>query len=149
MDNNNKPLNVRLRENSQKNNKPSTIKKTSSRSASTSASNNSKDPKKKKNKKLGWKIFRVCLFVGIALCIIGAGVVLGVISGIVDDTESISLEDLELLPQATFLYDKDGNEITSLYDRENRIIVNYEDIPKNTVNAIVAIEDERFYHIMV
>ena len=145
MDNNNKPLNVRLRANSQKNSKPSTIKKTSTRSASTSAGNNSKDPKKKKNKKLGWKIFRVCLFVGIALCIIGAGVVLGVISGIVDDTESISLEDLELLPQATFLYDKDGNEITSLYDQENRIIVNYEDIPQNTVNAIVAIEDERFF----
>ena len=74
MDNNNKPLNVRLRANSQKNSKPSTIKKTSTRSASTSAGNNSKDPKKKKNKKLGWKIFRVCLFVGIALCIIGAGV---------------------------------------------------------------------------
>lgn len=146
MDNNNKPLNVRLRANSQKNT-PSTIKKTSSRSASASTGKNSKnkDPKKKKNKKLGWKIFRVCLFVGIALCIIGAGVVLGVISGIVDDTESISLEDLELLPQATFLYDMDGNELTSLYDQENRIIVNYEDIPEDTVNAIVAIEDERFF----
>ena len=51
MDNNNKPLNVRLRANSQKNSKPSTIKKTSTRSASASTGNNSKDPKKKKNKK--------------------------------------------------------------------------------------------------
>ena len=31
----------------------------------------------KKSKK-GWKIFKVCLFIFIALCIVGAGIVVGV-----------------------------------------------------------------------
>ena len=83
--------------------------------------------------------------VGLALCIVGAGVVLGVISGIIDDTDSISLEELELLPQTSFVYDMNGNEMASLYDSENRIVVSFEDIPEDTVNAIVAIEDERFF----
>lgn len=141
---NKKPLNVRLRANAQKSNS-SSIKKNTRKASKDNNSNEPKNSKNKKNKKLGWKIFRVILFVGLAMCIIGAGIVLGVISGIVDDTESISLDDLELLPQTSFVYDKDGNEIASLYDSQNRIMVSYDEIPKHTVNAVVAIEDERFF----
>lgn len=101
--------------------------------------------KKKKNKKLGWKIFRVFLFTCIALGIIATGVVLGVVTGIIDDTNSVDLEELELLKLTTFLYDKNGNEMGSLFDRENRISVEYKDLPKHVVNAVVAIEDERFF----
>ena len=145
MENNNKPLNVRLRGDAKKNvSKPavSTVKKVSKNGKNKDV----KDPNnKKKNKKLGWKIFRAILLIGLALCIVGAGIVLGVISGIIDDTESISLDELELLPQTSFMYDMNGNELAALYDSENRIIVEYDDIPKQTVNAVVAIEDERFF----
>ena len=143
MDNNsNKPLNVRLRGDSRK---PSTsnIKKVSRKNGNNNSKN--KEPNNKKNKKLGWKIFRAVLLIGLALCIVGAGIVLGVISGIIGDTESISLDELELLPQTSFLYDMEGNELASLYDSENRIMVSYDDIPKHAVNAVVAIEDERFF----
>ncbi len=144
MDKDNKPLNVRLRGSVQKS-ENSSIKKTS-RSANNKKNTDPKQGKnKKKNKKIGWKIFRVCLFVGIALCIIGAGVVLGVISGIIDDTQSITLDELELLPQTSFVYDMNGNDLASLYDSENRIMVTYDEIPENAVNAVVAIEDERFF----
>lgn len=142
---NNKPLNVRLRSSAQKK-KSSSIKKVNKKEINKANNNdsNKKNPKKK-NKKLGWKIFRVFLFVFLALGIVGTGVVLGVISGIVDDTDSISLDELELLPQTSFVYDQDGNEIASLYDSQNRIMVKYDNIPQHTVDAVVAIEDERFF----
>lgn len=146
---NNKPLNVRLRGNSNKNadRKKSTsiVKKVKKKDDKVVNSNNNGQKKQKKSKKIGWKIFRIFLLLGLAMCIVGVGIVLGVISGIIDGTDSISLDELELLPQTSFVYDMNGNQIAALYDSENRIVVSYEDIPKHTVDAVVAIEDERFY----
>lgn len=99
---------------------------------------------KKKNHKKGWKIFRICLFVFIALCIIGAGVVLGVITGVIDKTENIDIEDLNQT-LTSFVYDKDGNEVAAFHGEENRVNTEYKDIPKGLVDAIVSIEDERFF----
>ena len=147
MDNNNKPLNVRLR-GDQKKNSTSSIKKVNKKENSSGNKNTKENnPKNKsgKNKKIGWKIFRVVLIVGLAMCIVGAGIVLGVISGIVDDTDSISLDELEILPQTSFAYDMNGNELAALYDTENRIMASFEDMPKHTADALVAIEDERFF----
>lgn len=141
---NNKPLNVRLRGNGTKSSS-SVVRKVKKKDNKIVNSNGNEPKKQKKKGKLGWKIFRILLLVGLALCIIGVGVVLGVISGIIDGTDSISLDELELLPQTSFVYDMNGNQLAALYDSENRIVVSYEDIPKHTVDAVVAIEDERFY----
>ena len=103
-----------------------------------------KNKKKKKGKK-GWKIFRICLFIFIALCIIGAGVVLGIVTGIIDKTDSVTPEELRNLKQTSFVYDKDGNQIGSFSDEENRVLVKYSDLPQSLVEAIVSIEDERFF----
>ncbi|MDF2865999.1 MAG: glycosyl transferase family 51 [Clostridia bacterium] len=100
---------------------------------------------KAKNKKLGWKIFKIFLFTMIALCIIGTGIVFGVISGIIDKTDAIDLEELQLLKLTSFVYDKDGTEIGSIYDGENRVSVEYKDLPKTLVDAVISIEDERFF----
>lgn len=107
-------------------------------------SKNSKS-KKPKDKKRGWKIFRVCLFVFIALCIVAAGVVVGVITGIIDKTESVSVEEIVNQNLTTYIYDKDGNVIDAIYDSENRVNVKYSDLPENLVDAIISIEDERFF----
>lgn len=103
--------------------------------------------KKKNNKKSkkGWKIFRICLFIFLALCIIGAGIVLGIITGIVDKTDSITPEELKDLNLTSFVYDKNGNQIGSFSDEENRVLVKYSDLPTSVVDAIVSIEDERFF----
>ena len=148
MDKNTNPLNLRLKESEQKSSIKKTTRRAGNKNLTTSNkndSNNSNKKKKKSNKKIGWKIFRVFLFVGLAMCIVVAGVVLGVISGIIDDTQSISLDELELIPQTSFVYDMNGNDLASLYDSENRIMITYDDIPKYTVDAVVAIEDERFF----
>ena len=100
---------------------------------------------KKKKKKLGFKIFKIVLFSCLALGIIGVGVVLGVLSGIIDGTENVKLEELQMLKLTTFIYDKDGKEIGNLFDEENRVNVEYKNLPKTLVDAVVAIEDARFW----
>ena len=82
MDKNTKPLNVRLKPNEQKSSIKKTTRKASLTKKTSKENKNDSNPKKKKNRKIGWKIFRVFLFVGLAMCIVVAGVVLGVISGI-------------------------------------------------------------------
>lgn len=49
------------------------------------------------------------------------------------------------LQVSSYIYDKDGSKIGYLYGTENRIEVKYSDLPQNLVNAIVSIEDERFF----
>lgn len=100
---------------------------------------------KSKNKKTGWKIFKIFLFTMIALGIIGTGIVFGVISGVIDKTDSIDVEELELLKLTTFIYDKDGTEIGSVHDSENRVTTEYKDLPKTLIDAVISIEDERFF----
>ncbi|MEG0873509.1 MAG: transglycosylase domain-containing protein [Clostridia bacterium] len=104
-----------------------------------------KGKKGKKNRKTSWKVFRVILFVLLALFIIGAGAILGVITGVIDKTDSIGLDELQLFKLTSFVYDKDGKEIGTLFDSENRVTIEYKDIPEQVVNAITAIEDERFF----
>lgn len=135
--------------------KPSSVKKTKSKNTDNSAKTrilSTKELKKeeakfkKKKRKLGWKIFRVILFIFLAMAIIGTGIVIGVITGVIDKTDSVNLDELKLLNQSSFIYDKDGNEIAVLYGSENRITVEYKNIPQSVINAITSIEDERFFN---
>ncbi|MDR1130901.1 MAG: PBP1A family penicillin-binding protein [Oscillospiraceae bacterium] len=60
----------------------------------------------------------------------------------------ITLEDMTLnLASAIYYTDENGNEVelASLYDSENRVWVDYGNIPEYLVKATVAIEDKRFY----
>lgn len=101
--------------------------------------------KKNKNKKRRKKIIKIIFFVLLALFIIASGLVIGVITGVIDKTESLNLEDLKLYKETSFVYDKDGNQIGAFYDAENRVTVGYSDIPKHVVDAVTSIEDERFF----
>lgn len=60
----------------------------------------------------------------------------------------VELEDFTLSLSSSILYqDADGNwqKLVTLSGTENRIWVDYEDIPKDMEHAAVAIEDQRFY----
>lgn len=56
----------------------------------------------------------------------------------------ISLDDYSLSESST-VYDNQGTVIATLSGSENRIWVDYEDIPEDLEHALVAIEDKRFY----
>lgn len=51
----------------------------------------------------------------------------------------------ENLQLTTFIYDKNGDKIEELHGNEDRILIAYSDLPKHAINAVVAIEDERFF----
>ena len=61
---------------------------------------------------------------------------------VIADTVQIDNASLDL---TTFIYDKNGNEMITLHGTENRIPVSYNDLPDNLVNAVISIEDERFF----
>ena len=46
----------------------------------------------------------------------------------------------------TFIYDKNGSKIFELHGTEDRILIEYKNLPKHVVNAVIAIEDERFFY---
>jgi penicillin-binding protein 1A len=49
------------------------------------------------------------------------------------------------LPRTTFVYDRDGNLLTTLHGAVNRIPIPLSDIPQSMRRAAIAAEDENFY----
>ncbi len=91
------------------------------------------------------KFFSVTIGIGILLMLlVSAGAFFGLL-GSVDDSEIEALS-LDYSSQICYL-DNDGNEktYTTISSEQNRVWVDSEEIPKNLKDAIVAIEDERFY----
>lgn len=88
------------------------------------------------------KFFALFLVVGgFAVC----GVVFGVAKAYLSSTPTLDISQIEEQSQTSFLYDVNGNLITTFAGIENRVWANYEEIPKVMLDAVVSIEDERFY----
>src|SRR6266700_2493326 len=51
---------------------------------------------------------------------------------------------MRALPQTSFMYARNGTRITS-FQEQNRILVPFRDVPQVMRDAVVAIEDRRFY----
>lgn len=49
------------------------------------------------------------------------------------------------IPLSTKIYDRNGTLLFQIYANQNRSFVNLDDLPKNLVNATVAIEDKNFF----
>ena len=54
-------------------------------------------------------------------------------------------KDSTALPQTSFLYAADGSLITALHAGEDRVVVKASEIPNVMREAVIAIEDQRFY----
>lgn len=90
-----------------------------------------------------FKAFVLCLIV-ITVTLACAGI--GIAKGIIDSAPDISKVDVSPSGFSTTVYDQDGNELTKLVaSGSNRIYVSIDEIPEYLQNAIVAIEDERFW----
>ena len=75
----------------------------------------------------------------------GMGFGLGIAQAYVATTPDLDITRIEDQNETSFIYDKSGNLITQYTGVENRIWATADEIPKNMLNAIVAIEDARFY----
>ena len=48
-------------------------------------------------------------------------------------------------PLTTQFFDKNGELVANIFEKENRLYVDYEDIPPRVVEALIAIEDTQFF----
>lgn len=91
---------------------------------------------------------RIVLLALMAVVLTGAvlgGVVAGGIYGIIKSAPAIDPETLKVRNFNSYIYDKDGNILAELKQEENRVWIDYGDIPENLVKCYVALEDKRFF----
>lgn len=62
-----------------------------------------------------------------------------------DSGESNRLEELEELSQRSIVYTRDGQTMAVLRAEENRSPVLLERVPRHLIDAVIAVEDERFW----
>lgn len=86
-------------------------------------------------------LFFVILLIGLT----GAGVAAGIAKAWVDTAPDLDLAQIGAQSQTSFIYDSSGNLIMEFKGSENRIYVELEDIPQQLINAVIAVEDARFY----
>lgn len=91
--------------------------------------------------KLIGTVILVLILVG---CILG-GLVGGGVYGIVKSTPPLDPNALKIQNFNSFVYDADGNIVAELKRDENRVWIDYQDIPQQLIEAYVAIEDKRFF----
>lgn len=89
------------------------------------------------------KIILSILFICI---IVGASLGYGVLKGIIDSAPKIDVASIEPSGYATMVYDSKGNLTETLVQSgSNRLEATYEELPKDLINAFIAIEDSRFW----
>ena len=75
----------------------------------------------------------------------GLGLVTGVAKAYVETTEDIDPSQLTMSDRTSYIYDKDGNLITTFAGMEYRDWADIDEIPDMLKNALISIEDVRFY----
>ncbi len=89
--------------------------------------------------------FKLMLLLVVLFGCAGIGLVLGVAKAYVDTTPELDVAQLTKSDRTSYIYDKDGALISTFAGIEYRDWVNIEDVPDMLKNAIIAIEDVRFY----
>lgn len=74
-----------------------------------------------------------------------AGLLVGSVYGFIKSTPELDPSILRPSGQNSFIYDAEGNIIAELKRDENRVWIDFEDIPEMLIKAYIAIEDKRFW----
>lgn len=85
----------------------------------------------------------------LVLVVIGGFAVLGLILGVakayIDTTPTLDISTLSKSDRTSYIYDCNGNVITSYADMEYRDWASIDEFPDNLKNALISVEDVRFY----
>ncbi|MCR4775412.1 MAG: transglycosylase domain-containing protein [Saccharofermentans sp.] len=97
-----------------------------------------------------WDIMRIVIVFVLCICFIFGGFGAGMLLGYASTTKPLSIGDLTSAEesQTSFVYDSQGNVMAKLTGSENvdRIFISYSDVRHTYIDeAIIAVEDERFY----
>lgn len=86
--------------------------------------------------------FVLCLFGGLVLASVGAGIFMGII----DSAPDVNVDSIVPIGYATTVYDSAGNLTDTLVmEGSNREEATYDELPQDLIDAFVAIEDSRFW----
>jgi len=94
-------------------------------------------------------LFTTCKLAFFALIILGftgVGAVLGLVEGYTNTTPDLDISQIENQSQTSFIYDSNGALITTYAGLENRTNATWDELPEYLINAIISIEDERFFY---
>ncbi|MDE6182559.1 MAG: PBP1A family penicillin-binding protein [Eubacteriales bacterium] len=123
-------------------NKNRNPKKGEAQGAKVSSKKSKKKARRKKARRtcLGFFIFIIVIFSVIA------GIGIGVFARIIETAPNLSMISIEPTEYTTIFKDMNGEEVERYHGDENREYVSLDKIPKNMQNAILSVEDERFYN---
>lgn len=96
--------------------------------------------KKQKQKKPLWKNIMKAILLAIVACAVVIG---GIFIYFIATAPKLDPEKLDV-PYSTQFYDKEGNQFADKGE-ENRIKINYDDVPQELIDAVTATEDVRFF----
>lgn len=74
-----------------------------------------------------------------------SGALIGGYVAIINSIPDMGIVGIKPGSYTSYIYDSKGKELSKLHGNENREYVTLDQIPENMQNAIIAIEDERFY----
>lgn len=110
-----------------------------------------KDPKNSNTKKTNKKVKKKFKFLKImSLTILILCVLLGITAGclslaVIKTSPDLNINEIIASSEASKIYDSNGTLMDNIITDKKKFLVKYEDIPQNLVNAVVSIEDERFF----
>ncbi|MBQ9091853.1 MAG: PBP1A family penicillin-binding protein [Anaerotignum sp.] len=123
----------------------STSSRRPNRSSSSSKTTGKKRKRRRKKRSVNGKIGKVALIVAVIIGFAVAGAALGTVFGILQSTEMLNTSDVMPDSYTSVIYDDEENAVDKLHGSENREYVKLSFITKNMQNAVVAIEDQRFF----
>ena len=88
---------------------------------------------------------KILVVAGLLAGIAGFGLVMGVAKAYVDTTPSLDVSRLMRTDRTSYIYDKNGDLITTFAGMEYRSWVDISEIPDMLKNALISIEDVRYY----
>ena len=96
--------------------------------------------------KLSITIVKVVFIATLVFAVYAASACFGIVMGIIDNAPDVNIDSIVPMGFATNVYDSKGNHIETLVMAgSNREEATYDELPKDLINAFVAIEDSRFW----
>jgi len=98
-----------------------------------------------------WAFIKFCtrlfLIGSIILGCIAVGLLSGIVAGCIITTKPLTKDDLSISEFTSYIYDASGNVMCQLKgsDNVNRVWIDIDEVPEDFTDAVVSIEDERFY----
>lgn len=91
-------------------------------------------------------IFKACFVLCLFTILVALSTGVGMFMGIIDSAPDIDVESIVPMGYATTIYDSAGNLTDTLVMAgANREEATYDELPKDLINAFIAIEDSRFW----